>query len=272
MTRAIGLLICVVACGGEDGLSDEELALVDDGIDSVAGAANVVDNVEVVLSGDVDPAQGPDAAAAASVTDAELQVTPSSCITSLVNGNVVMHELVGCTGPGGRMLSGQVISTWTQEDSCLHVEHTTSSFMIGNRAATGLLAVTICRTGATETRDRTLALMTTTRRDLSLVVDGAWQLSLDGTGCATQSGSVTITTPERTIDRGDTDLAWCATSAKPLAAGETTDRLKSGTMVLAPDVDIFNEVTVKFLGNGLFEATDIDGNRFGGDTTEGTGI
>ncbi len=251
-------LILLVGCGGDDGGFDaDELATVDQGLASVQSGATIVDNVEVVLSGDVDPTLTPDAAAAASVATAMNHLTPSSCLTSTVSGDTATHEFVGCTGRGGRVLSGTVVSTWSQDGACLRVNHATDAFMINDRAISGDLDVKICRTGTTETRERTLQLATTTKTGQPLTIDGNWQVSIDDTtGCASQTGSATIVTPARTIERGDTDLTWCEASAKPLSQGESLALLKSGTLQV-----VFNDIFIAtFLGGGKVEITDADGN------------
>jgi hypothetical protein len=257
--RTVSLaLVLFVGCGGDDGgLDADEQATVEQALGSVQTGAAIVDNVEVVLSGDIDPTGTSAEAAAASVASAELHLTPSSCITSTVNGDTATHEFVGCTGRGGRMLSGTVVSTWSQDGACLRVNHATEDFMIDGRVATGDLDVKICRTGTTETRDRTLQLAGTTRNGQPFTMDGTWQVSIDDTtGCATQSGSATIVTPARTIERGDTDLAWCEVSAKPLSQGESLALLKSGTVQI-----MFNDIFIAtFLGGGKVEITDAQGN------------
>ncbi len=111
MTKWHVLLVLCAACGGDSGLTDDQLAAVQDGLDSIDTDGTIVDQVEVTLSGNVDPTQAPDAAASASVLAAQARLSPG-CITSTVEANVVTHVLSGCTGPRGRMLSGTIVSTW----------------------------------------------------------------------------------------------------------------------------------------------------------------
>jgi hypothetical protein len=263
--RLIAILgVCITACGGESGLDAAERALLIDGLESVDAEGNIVDQVEVTLSGTVDPALSADAAAADSALAAEARLTPSTCIDSTVQGNVVTHVLVGCTGPRGRMLSGTVVSTWTADGACLHVEHATTDFTIAGRAATGTLGVTICRSGSTETRTRALAFTATTRRDEPLSLTASWDVSLDTvTGCATQSGTVTGQIGDRAIDRDDTGFLWCATPTKPapLAEAESLDGLRGGTMLLGTDLndDTQLRLTVELLGDRKIRITTSDG-------------
>ncbi len=54
-TLSIALLITLGCGGDDDGLDADEQATVDQALGSVQTGATIVDNVEVVLSGDVDP-------------------------------------------------------------------------------------------------------------------------------------------------------------------------------------------------------------------------
>jgi hypothetical protein len=263
--RVVALFgICVAACGGDEGLGSDERQLIRDGLDSIDVDSNIVDNVEVTLSGDVDPAMSADAAAAGSALAAKTTLTPSTCIDSTVQGHVVTHVLADCTGPRGRVLAGTIVSTWTSVGACLRVEHVTTDFTVAGRAVTGSLGVSICRAGTTETRTRDLTFAATTSRDAPISLTGIWDLSLDTTtGCASQSGTVTGQIGARAIDRTDTELAWCATQAKrlPLSDTETLDGLIGGTLALGTDLNDDTQVrlTVEFIGNRKIRITNSDG-------------
>lgn len=275
LTRWLSLAILCAACGSDDsGLTEEELSALEDGVDSVDTDGTVVDNVEVTLSGTVDPAQSPDAAATASALAAKSRLTPATCLDTTVQGNVATHVLTGCTGPGGRMLSGTVVSTWTRDGTCLQVEHATTDFRIGGALATGSLAVTICRSGATETRMRTLSFAGTTRRGKPISLTGSWDISLDTTsGCATQSGTVTGQIGDRMFDRADTDFEWCATQSKraPLDEGASIQKLVGGEMGYVPGLGTSVEFRVEFLGDSRIRITTINSGTIDGliDTTTG---
>jgi hypothetical protein len=198
------------------------------------------------------------------VLSAAGRLTPASCIDSTVAGSVVTHVLTGCTGPEGRMLSGSITSTWMQDGVCLHVEHATTSFTIGARAATGSLGVTICRSGTTETRTRDLTFAASTKRDEPISLTGSWDIALDtSTGCATQSGTLSGEIGDRAIDRTDTELAWCTAAAKraPLDEGESIAKLASGTLSLKTDA-ISIGLRIEFLGDGMIRVFDATGNAF----------
>jgi hypothetical protein len=260
MIRMIAFLgVCVAACSGDPGLGADERVLIRDGLDSLEVDNNLVDDVEVTLSGTVDPSLPADVAAADSALTAEATLAPSTCIDSTVQGNIVTHTLVGCTGPRGRMMSGTIVSTWTRDGDCLRVEHVTTDFTIAGRAATGSLGVTICLSGTTETRTRELTFTATTRRDEPISLTGSWDLSLDTlTSCATQSGIVTGQLGGRAIDRTDTELLWCATQAKraPLAETAGLGDLRGGAMALGTSPDL---LTVEFLGDRKIRITDVEG-------------
>jgi len=264
MTRWI-VMVLMTACGTTPGLSTADRAVINDVLESVDADGTIVDQVEVTLSGTVDPALSPDAAAADSALAAEARLTPSTCIDSMVQGNVVTHMLAGCTGPRGRMLAGTIVSTWTQDGACLRVEHTTTSFTIGVRPATGSLGVTICRSESTETRTRNLSFEASTRNDEPISLTGTWDVSVDrASNCATQSGALAGQIGDRMIDRTDTDLAWCAGQAKraQLDDGASIAKLVGGSIAVndgngPPDQ---YPLYVRALGGGEFEISDADGN------------
>ncbi len=254
------LPVVLAGCGSDAALSTNERALAGDGLRSVDADAIVVETVEQSFSGQIALTPSDDvysalhAAAAASITTAKAQLTPSGCLAATQStldplaptDPVIEYVMTGCTA-AGHALDGTVTSTWSLGDT-IRVAHEIE-LEIDGVPTTGRLEVEITQ-AEPETRQRSVALVSD-----GVVFEGAWFATYDNAGCGTKSGLATVTVDGGRTFRREDELTFCATETLEAVAG-TLDLSRDG---LALRVHLLGSSEAEVFTRGDLFAVGVDG-------------